>query len=243
MNTKKYTILIILIFCCFFSATGKEAIMEAPSTLEVLTKKDSTTSADYIVQEQEERLKNLVLQEQQKFETRYYVLIVIIAFLIILFGILCFRRKKDDTHLKEILKLLKQHNNSEPPSSNNDKRNLDIDTTIVTAILQHLEAFEKEQGYLTSKITLHDFAKKLQTNTKYLSKVINAYKLKSFRSYINDLRINYSVDRLRNDSNYKKYTIKAMAKEAGFTSTTSFSSAFQKKTGTSVSNFIGQMNK
>ncbi len=103
--------------------------------------------------------------------------------------------------------------------------------------------FRCRQGFLISKITLHEFAKQLQTNTKYLSKVINTHKLKSFRNYINDLRVQYCIQELKHNMNYRKYTVKAMAKEAGFTTAESFSKAFQKRTGETVSSFLRQFQQ
>ena len=151
--------------------------------------------------------------------------------------------KKGDQRLRKIVSLLEKSKESE---QNNDIKNttseLHIDPEIVAMILQHLQAFEEEQGYLRTKITLHTFAKKLQTNTKYLSKVINTHKLKSFRNYINDLRIQYSIEKIKKCTNYRNYTVNAMAKEVGFSNRESFSKAFQKNTGTTVSEFVKQLS-
>ena len=113
----------------------------------------------------------------------------------------------------------------------------------MATILENLQAFEKERGFLVSKITLHEFAKNIKTNTKYLSKVINTYKLKSFRNYINDLRIQYSITELQTNTDYRKYTVKAMAQEVGFSTSESFSKAFQKKTGNTVSSFLKNIHE
>ncbi len=181
-----------------------------------------------------------LLEKQQAFETRMYVLVGCIILLVILFGLLCFFNTKGDKRLQRIINLLKKQQNDTTQTPEGDDTKLDIDPAIVTTILYELQQFEKERGFLLSKITLHQFAKQLQTNTKYLSKVINTYKLKSFRNYINDLRIQYSIEKLKSNTTYQKYTVKAMAEEAGFTTVNSFSKAFQKRTGETVSSFLKQ---
>ncbi len=189
-----------------------------------------------------QQLVNNLLEKQQEFEIRIYVLAAIIVVLILVFGLLCFLNKKGEIRLQKIMRLLESQQVTSKETSDTNDHQLDIDPAIVATILQELKQFERERGFLLSKITLHEFAKELQTNTKYLSKIINTHKLKSFRNYINDLRIQYSIEKLKGSSNFKKYTVKAMAKEAGFASANSFSKAFQKKTGETVSSFLKQQN-
>lgn len=80
--------------------------------------------------------------------------------------------------------------------------------------------------------------KKLETNSTYLSKTINQYKNKNFSQYINDLRIEDTITRLREDKKFRNYSIKAIAEEVGFSNSESFSKAFFKKTGYQPSYFI-----
>jgi AraC-like DNA-binding protein len=195
-------------------------------------------------QETQQLIQNLI-DRQEAFELRIYVLTGIILLLVLLFGIFCFLNKRSDKRLAAIKTLLEKSklprdSRLRENETNTEHFQLDIDETIVAAILENLHAFENERGFLVSKITLHEFAKQLQTNTKYLSKVINTHKLKSFRNYINDLRVQYSIQKLENNASYRKYTVKAMAKEAGFATAESFTKAFQKKTGETVSNFLRQ---
>jgi AraC-like DNA-binding protein len=114
---------------------------------------------------------------------------------------------------------------------------LGIDPAIVEEVLQELETFEKGDGYLTNQISLKDVAKIVNTNSKYLSKIVNTYKHKNFTTYINDLRIDYLVSHVQTDTKYQKYTIRAIAEEIGFSNPEGFSRAFQKKTGLKPSYF------
>lgn len=200
----------------------------------------ATMYAQNHTQEKQQQLFQELLQKQHVFEMRIYILVGIVVILVLLFGLLCFFNKRSDTRLQNIMQLLKNQQKSTEQTTNKDEQTLAIDPTLVCTILHELQAFEKERGFLMSKITLHAFAKQLQTNTKYLSKIINTYKLKSFRNYINDLRIQYSIEQLQNDNDYRNYTVKVMAEKAGFTTVNSFSKAFQKRTGTTVSGFLKQ---
>ncbi len=115
---------------------------------------------------------------------------------------------------------------------------LGIDQHIVEEVLQTLDTFEKGEAYLINQISLKDVAKIVNTNSKYLSKIINSHKNKNFATYINDLRVDYLVNHIQIDTKYQKYTIRAIAEEIGFSNPEGFSRAFQKKTGLKPSYFI-----
>jgi AraC-like DNA-binding protein len=227
----------ILIFnvCLVYAGEKSERF---PNICELSVPKNTFQKDSIAMLEGQKEMMEQLLERQERFEFKYFVLIGIVLFLVMLFGGFCFFSKRSEQQLKKILSLLEKSKNAKEKNKTNK---LNIDPEIVTAILENLQTFEKELGFLNSKITLYNSAKKLKTNTKYLSKVINTYKLKSFRSYINDLRIQYSVERLQKNSNYRKYTLSAMAKEAGFRNTESFSKAFQKNTGLTVTNFLKQV--
>ncbi|WP_299768536.1 AraC family transcriptional regulator [uncultured Dokdonia sp.] len=174
----------------------------------------------------------------------YFLVVIIIAILIILFYLNTRRKvykkifeelisKKDDTlNLKSIKK--------EKPST---KTTLNIPDTVVSKILTSLEKFEKDKEYLNSKISIAGLAKSIGTNPNYLSKTVNHFKEMSFSQYINTLRITYAVSSLKNDSIYRKYTLKAIAAEFGFNNTESFSKAFYKETGIKPSFFMRSIEK
>lgn len=119
----------------------------------------------------------------------------------------------------------------------------DIDADIVDEVLKQLNIFEKENQYLINQISLKDVAKMVNTNSKYLSKIINSYKEKNFATYINDLRVDYLIDRIQHDPIYQKYTIRAIAEEGGFSNPEGFLRAFQKKTGLKPSYFIKKIRE
>ncbi len=118
---------------------------------------------------------------------------------------------------------------------------LNINPEVVNMVLKKIDKFEKEKKFIKSDITLNNLARQFDTNSKYLSLIIKHFKHKSFSNYINSLRIEYAMVELKNNNEYKKYTLKAIANQFGFNSTESFSSAFFKRTGLKPSYFLKEL--
>ncbi|WP_299894286.1 tetratricopeptide repeat protein [uncultured Aquimarina sp.] len=118
---------------------------------------------------------------------------------------------------------------------------LDINQELYDQILSGLKKVEDQEYYLKTECNLYNVAKKINTNTSYLSKVINVHFNKNFNTYINDLRINYAIVRLKNDSKFRSYSIKSIAKEVGYKSADSFSKYFKIHTGLLPSFYIKQL--
>ncbi len=141
-------------------------------------------------------------------------------------------RKKDS---------LKKHNTKTVLQK--EKTKLTIPEESIKEILNKLIVFENELGFIQPDLSINFLAKKFGTNSKYLSKIINTYKEKSFNHYINDLRINQSIIKLKTDSKFRNYTIKAIAEEMGFNTTDAFSKAFYKRNRIHPSYFIKELEK
>ncbi len=95
---------------------------------------------------------------------------------------------------------------------------------------------------LIDKIEMFE-AKELHTNRDYLSKLINQLKGKNFSQYLNELRITYVVEELKNNRVLRKHTIAAIADDIGFNNPESFTNAFKKFTGTLPSYYIKALNE
>ena len=143
------------------------------------------------------------------------------------------KRRNYKKRLNELIFLNQKNSNSDDHNS--------ISEDINNAILLELSKFEKSRGFLRNDITLNNLAQLLNTNSNYLSKTINYQKQKNFSSYISDLRIEYCIQKLKEDKTFKKYSIKAISEEMGFNNPESFSKAFYKKTGVYPSNFIKEI--
>lgn len=122
------------------------------------------------------------------------------------------------------------------------KNNLD-DANLMTSfteekLLKNLEDFESTDLYLKNDMSLPSLASYCKTNTKYLSRIINIHKGMDFNNYINTLRINFIIEKLNNNPEYRKYKIAALADETGFSSQNKFATVFKKVTSISPSVFI-----
>lgn len=118
-----------------------------------------------------------------------------------------------------------------------------LNPLIVENILNKLEHFEKENKFLDNQVSKTLLSEILNTNPTYLSRIINVYKGKNVSIYINDLRIDYIIELLKNDATYLNYDIKNLASLAGFTNAVNFSDNFQRKFEIKPSYFIKMMKE
>ena len=118
-----------------------------------------------------------------------------------------------------------------------------LNPILVQNILQQLEKFEEELRFTDNQMSLRLLSEEFNTNIPYLSKIINVYKGKNFNYYINDLRIDYIIELLKNDATYLNYDIKNLASLAGFTNAVNFSDNFQRKFEIKPSFFIKMMKE
>lgn len=122
--------------------------------------------------------------------------------------------------------------------SDSADKNIKFDSSIVEKLLNDIQVFENNQGYLEQGLTLKKLAEQFKTNTSYLSQVINEYKGSNFNSYINALRINYATQKIYQDKEWRKYSIEHIASAAGFSNRQSFSNIFLEQNGIRPADFI-----
>lgn len=108
-------------------------------------------------------------------------------------------------------------------------------------LLNELENFEKEKGYLNPDISLSALAVNLHTNTKYLSYVINTHKKKDFNNYINEARIFYIIKIINSSPEHLNYKISYLSEKCGFSSHSKFTTVFKNTTGLTPSAFLNQI--
>jgi AraC-like DNA-binding protein len=162
----------------------------------------------------------------------------IVLLLLLVSGILYYIKRKKLTKIKfeALLKKVEELENN-PKEKTVHQKDKVFDEKAIT-ILDKIANFEKEEYYLSTECSLSFMAEKLETNTSYLSKVINTYKEKSFTVYITELRINTALIRLKNNKTLQSYTIKAIAEEFGFNRQETFSRAFKAYTGIYPSQYL-----
>ena len=118
-----------------------------------------------------------------------------------------------------------------------------LNPLIVENILNKLEHFEKENKFLDNQVSKTLLSEILNTNPTYLSRIINVYKGKNVSIYINDLRLEYIIDLMKNDAKYLNMDVKELALLSGFTNTQNFSDNFQRKFEIKPSFFIKMMKE
>ena len=105
-------------------------------------------------------------------------------------------------------------------------------------IIQSLEKFEESEHFTSRNLSLPYLAAYLETNTKYLSKIIKNYKNKDFNAYINKLRIDYILKQLNENKDFRHYKISSLADEAGYSSHSKFATIFKQIVGIPPSLYI-----
>ncbi|WP_430411147.1 helix-turn-helix domain-containing protein [Kordia sp.] len=201
---------------------------------------------DHDISQLEKKLKvaNDKNLQQKKTVNYLYVISGILVACAIFFWILYKRNKK--VHKKRFNTLMIQikelESNKKKPKLSTHKTDLAINDEGVEQILKDLEKFETKQQFLHVDCTLAYVAKKLKTNTAYLSHVINTYKGKKFTAYLNELRINTALVALKNDRKIRLYSMKAIANEFGYKRRETFSKVFKSTTGMDPTSYIKELD-
>ncbi len=97
-------------------------------------------------------------------------------------------------------------------------------------------ALEEEHVYRDSGLTLPALAERLDVSAHNLSEAINTQFGMNFFDLVNGYRVREVQDRLA-DAEARKFTILALAFDAGFNSKTSFNTIFKKHTGMTPSQY------
>lgn len=196
---------------------------------------------NYIGQEQERKL----VDSENALITRQYIAIgifvVLILFAIALFYYNKFRQKR----LKEIISYLEITNALQPKQDDKKEPNkkMVIPTETEQAILSKLKLFEASTRFISKDMSLATLSAQLDINSKYLSEIINKHYQDNFNTYINKLRINYIIEKLKTEPGYLNYKISYLADESGFSSHSSFATVFKSITGIAPTTFIDLLNK
>ncbi|RTZ01418.1 helix-turn-helix domain-containing protein [Flavobacterium bomense] len=181
--------------------------------------------------------KNLI-QTQRNIE-HYWTIIITIMTVII--AVLVYRHYKNKRLFEELMNRKPETTRSLVSNNTSKETELDINPEVIAAILKNLEKFERNKKYLEKDMTLAKMALLLNTNTKYVSKIIARYRDKGTVEYITYLKIEHIIKLLINENKYRNYKNKSLSDEAGFGSTQIFTRAFKNQTGLSPTYFINKL--
>ncbi|MEY8758932.1 helix-turn-helix domain-containing protein [Chryseobacterium tongliaoense] len=218
---------------------------------DTLEKKIASKTRQFIDESYTNLDKKIVKTENKSIQKNYLIVFVLVLLIIIL--ILYIRSKIQQKENIEKFRQILEKANEKPKTENIISLSADIvpvpqiessaPLVMMTSeteqkLLARLKKFEKSNLFNNKNISLPYLAGHFETNTKYLSYVINTHKKKDFNNYINELRINYIIEKLKNDSQYRNYKMASLADEVGFSSHSKFTKVFKKETSLSPSLFI-----
>lgn len=179
----------------------------------------------------------VINKKQNKFRLQLIFIICLSTVLITLIVIYFYRRRRKTS--KEFNTIIDEIQSSEAPP----KKDYNIDEDVEKSILYELENLEKSDLFLKSDFNINMLAKKLNTNSTYISYIINNTKQQNFKQYITELRINYLIEKLKTDKKYQTFTIQYLAEEIGYKNASAFTRAFKKQLGTTPSEYIKVLKK
>lgn len=227
---------------------GKKIVQEYETPLMISEKETLLNEKEALINQ---------LQDENFLSEKKVIALVIISVILLVLIFYFFRRnvvqKKrfnalmENYEQKKVLKEKektekKQVSPSEKVTTTTEKEDIGLPKEMVDAILEKLEKFEDTHRFTKKNYTLTKLAKELDTNSTYLSKIINMTKGMNFAKYMNEIRIDYAIEQLKENKVFRSYTIKAIAIEVGFNNAQSFSTAFHKKTGINPSYFLKQLD-
>lgn len=174
---------------------------------------------------------------------------VLIIAIIVIVLIYQFRTKSKQEHYKGIIQSMKaQIELTDAPPTPEITAESPVKSKYLTdanefeRIQKKLLKLEKNNEFLNPDFKLSYLAKKLGTNTAYLSAFFNYYLEKGFNQYLQEKRMEYLVKLLENESIYRKYTVQAIATHVGYRSPSAFTKTFKSYTGTNLSNYLERTN-
>jgi len=200
---------------------------------------ESINSAFNLISEEYDR--NFVVEEN-KAKNKLYIFLVGTVLLMVISIAFYLKNSWKRKRLNEIIKYLEISKNlfHKPATIEvkpSDKR-MFIPIETEQLLLAKLKRFEQSTRFTSNDISLATLASQFDTNTKYLSEIINKHYEDNFNTYINKLRINFIIEKLKSDPNYIHYKISYLAEKCGFSSHSSFATVFKAITGITPATFI-----
>lgn len=195
-------------------------------------------TVDVLTQNELNEKKRILNNLAEKEKTNDYLIIILLSiFLLSILLVIHARnqRKKFQLKMNDLLLSI-------------EKKNKDDHTSVVTVkeekaqkLLSRLSEIEKQKLFLNKNYSLNMLAKKIDSNSSYVSQIINTYWGKSFVEYTNELRINYIIQKLKEDTIYQKFTLIAIAESIGYKSLSSFNKHFKNIAGVTPKQYLNYL--
>ena len=207
------------------------------ATIEVLEQEAVNAAYNLISQEYSDNF----AEKKKQYDTIFYyilILMLLLSIVFIFFWVKFTQQIKNLTELDNYLQISKKKIIDLYSEKRQEPKKAIILKETEEQLLIKLKKFENSKRFINKDISLALLAGQLDTNTKYLSEIINSHYHVNFNTYVNRLRINYIIEKLKTDPNYIKYRISYLAENCGFASHSSFATVFKSITGISPVKFI-----
>jgi len=194
-------------------------------------------------QQEIKSLSEEMLNNNKRYSFLSIALIILIFSIIILY--ITYRNSKRKKITFSKLSQIDEINDSSmyPLIAQKEEVPLIIEDELVRRILKKITLMELDKKFLSNDFKLSHIAKQVNTNTTYLSQIINQHKGMSFSEYVNDLRITYILKELSENPKLRKYTIKTISEEIGYKSASTFINAFKNRAKMTPSYYIQLLEK
>lgn len=212
-----------------------DSVKSAEYSIICLQQKDSLLSVNNL---DEVKLLNYICQQEEvepqvnnHRNTTLWVIVIIVAsvILLIVVGTLVWYRKREgrhDTAMTETKPTIKYENCTLKESTKQEIANK------VAQILKESDIIYNQE------FCLAQLAEMCESNSKYVSQVINEYYGQNFASLINSARVEEACRRIKDKENYGTWTLEGISQSVGFKSRVTFYNAFKKHLGIPPSEYM-----
>ena len=200
---------------------------------------------------QQGKLVNQIISEKDKQISRkenyqnFFLGLSILAGILALGSVifLRYRNRKNSDAFQRIIQDLQQPRVEQTNAVQNENRERILSEEVEQQLLKSLVQFEEKERYLNKDISASLLASQLKTTTRNLTYVLKNHRNLDFNNYINELRINWIVKQLKENTILRNYKISALAELCGYNSHSQFTVVFKNRKGISPSQYLAFLEK
>jgi len=181
---------------------------------------------------------NKIIASKKYFKISLFTISIVLF--IVIFGFYYYYKVQKEKHVRflEIIQNLKETKTFDTLEALPKPT---LDDELIEKIAIGLKKLEQKEIFLDPNFKLAFVAKRLNTNTAYLSHYFNQVMHKTFSEYTQELRIQYVLQKLNSDAYFRKYTLQAIAEEVGYKDANTFVRVFKKQTNLSPNYYIEKL--
>lgn len=193
------------------------------------------------IEQQKSSLSDNLEDSKQKLQIYFIIILIIIGVVVFISYRYLYYKKLNQQNFLKIQELteqaLKTNTDVKLKETVSPKPVHTIKEEVKVKISGAFKNWIQKEQYL-NPITIEEISKKLNTNQKYLSAVINEEYGQNFTDLINELRISYLLKKLQTDKSLRLYSVVSLSQHLGFKSKSTFYKIFKEHTGMTPSVYI-----